>query len=110
VAVEGQSAKPWTRRKKLVVGLLCSAAVIGVAVLAPLTWIYRDANRTFHGFIDALVANDYQRAYTFTSRDLRAVTDYNTFLKVNQGLIQREGALRGAEVDEGEIKENRAYL
>jgi hypothetical protein len=77
-----------------------------MVIMSGLFWELHEANKALRGFSDALIAKQYERAYQFTSPELRATADYPTFVKVHDGLTLRSGDLKNVEVSQSEVKEH----
>lgn len=95
----------WTIRRKTLVAFLTLAVVAMLAILPGVFWELHESNKALRGFSDALVSKQYERAYEYTSPELRAVTDYPAFVKVNDGLTLRMGDLKNVEVSQSEVKD-----
>jgi len=76
-----------------------------VTILPWVFWQLHDANTALHGFTDALIAKQYERAYGLTASEFRTFTDYGTFVKVHDGLTLRMGDLKSVEWSQSEAKE-----
>lgn len=102
---ESKVKSKWTTRRKLLVAFALLAGVFMVATMPGLFWELHEAYHSFHSFTDALIAKDYTRAYGSTAPELRAVTDYNAFVKMHENWTSRMGDLRSVEVSHGEIND-----
>ena len=105
VSEESQVKSKWTTRRKLLGSLALLIAAIMVVILPGIFWELHKANKALRAFSVALIAKQYDRAYDFTSPELRAVTGYPTFVKVHDGLTLRFGDLQNVEVDESSVKD-----
>jgi hypothetical protein len=102
---ESKNKPKWTTRRKLLIALVILIGIPIVVILPGVFWELYEANRAIHGFSDALIAKQYERAYEFTAPELRAVTDYPTFVKAHEGLTLRMGDLKSVEVNQSEVKD-----
>jgi len=102
---ESGNKSKWTKRRKILVAIAILFAVPLVVFMPGLFWELHKASTALHGFTDALIAKQYERAYEFTSPELRAVTDYPAFVKLHDGLTLRMGDLKDVEVSQIDIKE-----
>jgi hypothetical protein len=96
----------WTTRRKVLTLVAVLACAPMLAIPLGLFWELHEANKCPRGFSDALIAKEYERAYDFTSPELRAAADYPSFLKINDGLTLRMGALKSVDVENSEIKDH----
>jgi hypothetical protein len=94
-----------TKRRKILVAIGILFAVPLVVIMPGLFWELHEATTALHGFTDALIAKQYERAYEFTSPEFRGATDYPTFVKAQDGLTIRMGDLKDVEVSHAEIKD-----
>jgi len=95
----------WTRRRKILVVLAIPLAISLVVVAPGLFWELHKANTALRSFTDALVAKQYKQAYESASLEFRSASDYQTFVKVHDGLNLRMGDLKNVDVSEIEIKD-----
>jgi Protein of unknown function (DUF3887) len=89
--------------------LIAGAVFLGVVMFGVFSQIFlefRDANRAFNGFTDALIAKNYAGAYQYTAPEFRAATDYDAFVRIHRGLIDRMGDLKSVEASQGETNEH----
>ena len=91
--------------QKLLVGFAVLAGISMVVALSQPVWQLRNADKAFDNFADALVAKNYVEAYQYTAQELRAVTDYDAFVKIHQGLTDRMGDLKKVGMNQFEVKE-----
>jgi hypothetical protein len=102
-----QLAKPkWTRRKKVIVAAVAIVLAISVPIFAHLFWEIHEAKVVLGVFNQALIAKDYQKAYSLTTPALRANVDYSAFVKVQDGLTARVGALKSSDDGEAEVRDD----
>jgi hypothetical protein len=103
---ETDVVKPkWSMRRKILVALLILPCISLLVVMPTLTWELHGANKALRSFTDALVAKQYRSAYSSTSREFQASVDFQTFVKVQDGLTIRMGDLNGVAVTLSEVKE-----
>ena len=104
---ETQTAKTkWTTKKKVLVVVIAALLLISVPIFAHLFWEIHEAKMALRAFNQALIAKDYQRAYNLTTPALRANVDYAPFVKVQDGLTARVGALRSSDTSEAEVRDD----
>jgi hypothetical protein len=95
----------WTTRRKLLVAFLVLTGTAMVVIMPGLFWELHEANGALRGFSDALIAKQYGPAYDLTSKEFRTSVDFQTFLKVHDGLTVRMGDLKSVEVSQSEVKD-----
>ena len=95
----------WTKRKKIIVSVLVATAIPMAIVFAGLFLKLHEADKAFGNFSGALVAKNFGEAYALTSPELRATTDYKSFVEIHQGLNSRFGDLNRIAVDQSEVKD-----
>jgi Protein of unknown function (DUF3887) len=89
--------------------LVASAILLGALVFVALSstvWQLHEANNAFDTFTGALIARNYAAAYQSTSSEFRAATNYDAFVKVHQGLVDRMGELKQVETTQSETNEH----
>jgi hypothetical protein len=102
---ETQLAKPkWTKRKKVVVLVVSIWILISVRMFTHLFWELYQAKEALGVFSQALIAKDYQKAYSLTTPALKANVDYAAFVKVQDGLTARVGALQSFDNSEAAVR------
>lgn len=103
---ETHVAKPkWSVRRKILVALLILPCISLLVVMPTLSWELHEANKALRSFCDALVAKQYSSAYASASKEFQTSVDFQTFVKVHDGLTLRMGDLRDVEVTQSEVKE-----
>jgi hypothetical protein len=104
VSDEPKIKSKWTTRQRLLFAAVLLTGVIMVVILPGIFWQLHEANQTLHGFSDALIAKRYGQAYDLTSRELRTVTDYGTFVKVHEDLNLRLGDFKNIKINQSNVK------
>jgi hypothetical protein len=105
---EAQPTKPkWTRRKKVIAISAVILLLIIVPIFTHLFWEMHEAGKVFSAFNRALIAKDYQRAYSLTAPDLQSTVNYQAFIAVHDGISSRHGALTSYTREETEVKDDR---
>jgi hypothetical protein len=97
----------WSSRKKLALSLAALAVVASLTVASLLFWQLHKASTALRSFGDALVQQDYQRAYNLTDPEFRKFTNYSDFLKAHDGLSGRVGNLRKLSWSSLRVKEEK---
>jgi hypothetical protein len=91
---ETHVAKPkWSIRRKILVALLILPCISLVVVMPMLFWELHEANKVLRSFCDALVAKQYRSAYASASEEFQTSVDFQTFVKVHDGLTLRASCL-----------------
>lgn len=88
----------------MVVFLILTGSAM-VVIFPGLIWELHGTNKAFRGFSDALIAKQYEQAYDFTSKEFRESTDFQTFVKVHDGLTVRMGDLKSVEASHIDVKD-----
>jgi len=97
VSKQQQPRRRWTKLK-ISVAAISVIALAWMIVMPALYWQYHESRKTLNSFSNALVSQNYARAYAFTSPELRQVTSYGIFLKKNKNLVSQFGKLRRIDV------------
>jgi len=83
-----------TIRPRRLIGIIAAVAVLAIAATSP-GWIrWFEVRRTFQMYADALMRNDYNRAYSFCSPEFAADTPYGTFEVQQKSLTDSHGPLK----------------
>lgn len=93
-----QQTRPRRTKRRIIVAAISVIALVWLIAIPAVYWQYHESRKTLNSFSNALVSQHYAKAYTFTSPELRQVTNYGVFLKKNKALVSQFGKLRRIDV------------